>query len=124
MHHDKWAVRFTQDFGFEALYATAPSNRHASNWDQTGGERGIRTPDTVPRIPVFKTGAFNRSATSPQLLQFYYSLQFLSEGRLTSLLRFQSLTSGHTSGTWVFKTTRPPLRMCALTERGYFVIEE
>jgi hypothetical protein len=32
---------------------------------RTGGEGGIRTPDTVSRIPVFKTGAFNRSATSP-----------------------------------------------------------
>jgi hypothetical protein len=71
------AARFTQAFGFEALYATAPSNRHASDWDQRiGGERGIRTPDTVSRIPVFKTGAFNRSAISPRLLQFYYSLQF------------------------------------------------
>ena len=40
--------------------------------DRTGGESGIRTPDTVSRIPVFKTGAFNRSAISPLLLQFYY----------------------------------------------------
>src|SRR5262249_21275040 len=30
-----------------------------------GGEGGIRTPDTVSRIPVFKTGAINHSATSP-----------------------------------------------------------
>jgi hypothetical protein len=29
------------------------------------GEGGIRTPDTLSRIPVFETGAFNRSATSP-----------------------------------------------------------
>src|SRR5450631_2210234 len=29
------------------------------------GEGGIRTPDTFARIPVFETGAFNRSATSP-----------------------------------------------------------
>ena len=43
----------------------------------SGGERGIRTPDTVSRIPVFKTGAFNHSAISPRLLQFYYSSQFL-----------------------------------------------
>ena len=26
-------------------------------------------------MPVFKTGAINHSATSPELLQFYYSLQ-------------------------------------------------
>ena len=27
-------------------------------------------------MPVFKTGAINRSATSPELLQFYYSTRF------------------------------------------------
>jgi hypothetical protein len=32
----------------------------------TGGEGGIRTPDTVTRMPHFECGAFNRSATSPQ----------------------------------------------------------
>ena len=32
-----------------------------------GGEGGIRTPDTLPGMPVFKTGAINRSATSPEL---------------------------------------------------------
>jgi hypothetical protein len=31
----------------------------------TNGEGGIRTPDTLAGIPVFETGAFNRSATSP-----------------------------------------------------------
>ena len=31
----------------------------------TGGEGGIRTPDTVARMPHFECGAFNRSATSP-----------------------------------------------------------
>ena len=30
-----------------------------------GGGGGIRTPDTLTRIPVFKTGAFNHSATPP-----------------------------------------------------------
>ena len=29
------------------------------------GEGGIRTPDTPKRIPVFKTGRFNHSRTSP-----------------------------------------------------------
>jgi hypothetical protein len=29
------------------------------------GEGGIRTPDGLTPIPVFETGAFNRSATSP-----------------------------------------------------------
>ena len=37
-----------------------------------GGERGIRTPDGVSPMPVFKTGAINHSAISP-LLQFYYN---------------------------------------------------
>ena len=31
-----------------------------------GGEGGIRTPDTLSGMPVFKTGAINRSATSPE----------------------------------------------------------
>ena len=31
-----------------------------------GGERGIRTLDRVTPIPVFETGAFNHSATSPE----------------------------------------------------------
>ena len=32
----------------------------------TGGEEGIRTPDTVARMPHFECGAFNHSATSPR----------------------------------------------------------
>jgi hypothetical protein len=31
----------------------------------SGGEGGIRTPDTLSGMPVFKTGAINHSATSP-----------------------------------------------------------
>src|SRR6202040_4179278 len=31
-----------------------------------GGEGGIRTPDTVARMPHFECGAFNHSATSPR----------------------------------------------------------
>ena len=30
-----------------------------------GGEAGIRTLEGIATLPVFKTGAFNRSATSP-----------------------------------------------------------
>ncbi len=33
---------------------------------QNGGGGGIRTPDGRKPMPVFKTGAFNRSATPPQ----------------------------------------------------------
>jgi hypothetical protein len=32
-----------------------------------GGEGGIRTPDTLSGMPVFKTGAINHSATSPSI---------------------------------------------------------
>ena len=32
----------------------------------SGGEGGIRTPDTVARMPHFECGAFNHSATSPE----------------------------------------------------------
>jgi hypothetical protein len=32
---------------------------------RTGGEGGIRTPDTLSGMPVFKTGVLNHSTTSP-----------------------------------------------------------
>ena len=32
-----------------------------------GGETGIRTLEGIATLPVFKTGAFNRSAISPTL---------------------------------------------------------
>jgi hypothetical protein len=35
-----------------------------------GGEGGIRTPDTLSGMPVFKTGAINHSATSPDYFIF------------------------------------------------------
>ena len=35
-----------------------------------GGRGGIRTPDRLPPMPVFKTGAFNHSATRPWVLWF------------------------------------------------------
>ncbi len=37
---------------------------------ENGGEGGIRTLDTVAGMPVFKTGPFNHSGTSP----FHYEL--------------------------------------------------
>ena len=37
-------------------------------WGGFGGEGGIRTPDTVARMPDFESGAFDHSATSPRLL--------------------------------------------------------
>src|SRR5258705_5004647 len=47
-----------------------------------GGEGGIRTHDTLARIPVFETGTFNRSATSPKRA-FYQRRR--SASRLDSL---------------------------------------
>ena len=40
---------------------------------KSGGEGGIRTPGTLSGTPVFKTGAINHSATSPDLFQFYHN---------------------------------------------------
>ena len=50
----------------------------------SGGERGIRTPETLARLPVFKTGAFNHSATSPdakfsRVVNYSYSA-YLQDG--------------------------------------------
>ena len=38
-----------------------------------GGETGIRTQERVAPLPVFKTGAFNRSAISPCNRFYYYN---------------------------------------------------
>ena len=40
-----------------------------------GGGGGIRTHEGLSSLPVFKTGAFNRSATPPGLLGFIASAQ-------------------------------------------------
>ena len=41
-----------------------------------GGETGIRTQERVAPLPVFKTGAFNRSAISPFASFYKYSINF------------------------------------------------
>ena len=41
----------------------------------SGGETEIRTQERVAPLPVFKTGAFNRSAISP--LEWFYYYKFL-----------------------------------------------
>ncbi len=54
------------------------------DYKSTGGEGGIRTPDTVSGMPVFKTGAINRSATSPAntvLLQRQCAWRAIERGR-------------------------------------------
>jgi hypothetical protein len=68
-----------------------------------GGEGGIRTPDTVSRIPVFKTGAINHSATSPTttvLLQCCY----VTPSASTLLFSFQVVTHLFRKHSAVFKT--------------------
>ena len=40
---------------------------------QIGGWGGIRTLETLARLPVFKTGAFNHSATHPALVSVVFS---------------------------------------------------
>ena len=37
---------------------------------ENGGEGGIRTHEGLSPLPVFKTGAFNRSATSPEAAHY------------------------------------------------------
>ena len=39
-----------------------------------GGETEIRTQERVAPLPVFKTGAFNRSAISPYARFYYYKI--------------------------------------------------
>src|SRR5262249_34298594 len=46
------------------LFNDRGSLAHAAK-QSAGGEGGIRTPDTVTRMPHFECGAFNHSATSP-----------------------------------------------------------
>ena len=38
----------------------------SEGWRKAGGERGIRTPDTVPRIHAFEACGFNHSPISPR----------------------------------------------------------
>jgi hypothetical protein len=49
-----------------------------------GGEGGIRTPDTVTRMPHFECGAFNHSATSPWPQQAQTAMRRLCIQRKTA----------------------------------------
>ena len=44
----------------------------------SGGETEIRTQERVAPLPVFKTGAFNRSAISP-LARFYNQILLIQQ---------------------------------------------
>ncbi len=59
------AARSTRAAPAKSIRAILSGNLASGN-QSVGGEGGIRTHDTLARIPVFKTGAFNRSATSPK----------------------------------------------------------
>lgn len=48
----------------QSTYAL-PLLKQSFGFAQAGGWGGIRTPETLAGLPVFKTGAFNRSATHP-----------------------------------------------------------
>ena len=51
----------------KALPLHPPVALEAKDKKRHGGEGGIRTPDTLSGMPVFKTGAINHSATSPAI---------------------------------------------------------
>ena len=55
-------------FGLAGCEGLSREGQEAARFEATaGGESGIRTHDTVARIPVFETGAFVRSAISPDV---------------------------------------------------------
>ena len=49
--------------------------KYLRNLNYNGGEGGIRTHERVAPLLVFKTSAFNRSATSPVLTCYLYYYQ-------------------------------------------------
>src|SRR5689334_25356714 len=58
--HSLWVLKSPPRRWRLERWASAESGERAF-----GGEGGIRTPDTVARMPHFECGAFNHSATSP-----------------------------------------------------------
>jgi hypothetical protein len=51
--------------------------KEAENGRLAGGGGGIRTHERLAPLPIFKTGAFNRSATPPKSLNLLEFLPFL-----------------------------------------------
>src|ERR1017187_5733213 len=77
-----------------------------------GGEGGIRTPDTVSGMPVFKTGAINHSATSPA----------------RKPLRFTALRYGRPVHRWSFASQlrlehSPRVLACLFLPRSPFLLQ-
>src|ERR1700719_1961238 len=63
---ERWAL--TGNFGDVSVpvFRRAVRRTRLCPSSVAGGEGGIRTPDTVARMPHFECGAFNHSATSPR----------------------------------------------------------
>src|ERR1043165_932030 len=70
----------SHDLPASAVVALAAASRHRSASlgarrhplaEHSGGWGGIRTHETLAGLPVFKTGAFNRSATHPSGVRYW-----------------------------------------------------
>ena len=53
-----------------------------------GGETGIRTQERVAPLPVFKTGAFNRSAISPRSSFYKYNYKIQQKNLIVLIFTF------------------------------------
>src|SRR5580698_6148460 len=71
-----------------------------------GGEGGIRTPDTVARMPHFECGAFDHSATSPN-----------SEG-LSVAAPYLAVTGARHKGVTARRAIKAPARACGRANMG------
>ena len=76
------------------------------NYDLMAEREGFEPPKDFRPLPVFKTGAINHSATSPELLQFYYSARICKRSASAFCVYFQSVTAASItlSVRGVFKT--------------------
>ena len=62
--------RFIGDYLADFGISVGITGLQVQDYKGNGGEGGIRTPDTLSGMPVFKTGAINHSATSPAHYSF------------------------------------------------------
>ena len=78
----------------------------------SGGERGIRTLETVTRLHTFQACAFDHSATSP-----IFTPTFCGEGlrKAHAALQFYGLVE---TSPWAPSTTRRPLMFCPIHSAG------
>src|ERR1051326_8376765 len=74
------------------LPAAAVARRRRTAATKSGGERGIRTPGTLPGTAVFKTAAIDRSAISP-FERFSHIEQLATIDLLTTDHRLTALTT-------------------------------